>query len=275
MGAVIMIPVYNAPAALQQCLDSVLAHTDPAVPLLLLDDASPDPAIAPILSAAAERRPGTEVLRNAQNLGFVRSCNRAFAHCARSDVLLLNSDTVVTPGWFEALARCMASDPRLASATPWSNHAEIASLPGFCVANPVPVDPARWAWACQTGQPEYPRLPTAIGFCMWVARRALDRIGDFDADTFGRGYGEENDWCCRALGHGFEHALCDDAYVVHVGGQSFGPLGEKPGGTALARLSARYPHYTGAVARFIQADPLAHRRARICERFEGSSDESN
>ena len=103
---------------------------------------------------------------------------------------------------------------------------------------------------------------------MWVNRKALDLIGDFDMATFGRGYGEENDWCCRARGFGYRHILCDDAFVVHLGGQSFGPLGEKPGGTALARLSARYPHYTTEIAQFIQADPLAHKRAAIIQRYQ-------
>lgn len=260
--ATIVIPIYNAVAALRACLDSVVAHTPDSVPLLLLDDASPDPEIAPLIAAIAARRPQTTVLRNPINLGFVRSCNRAFAHCT-GDVLLLNSDTVVTPGWYAALARCMAGDPGLASATPWSNHAEIASLPQWLSPNPVPADPARWARACAAATPLYPALPTAIGFCMWVARCALAQIGDFDAATFGRGYGEENDWCCRATGHGFRHVLCDDAYVVHVGGQSFAPLGEKPGGTALARLSARYPHYQRMIADFIAADPLASRRTAI------------
>lgn len=267
VAVTIVVPIYNAVAALRDCLESVAAHTPADVALLLLDDASPDPAIAPLLEDFAARRPGTTVLRNPANLGFVRSCNRAFAHVA-GDVLLLNSDTIVTPGWYAALARCMASDRRIASATPWSNHAEIASLPLFCQPNPVPADPARWARASATGQPAYPALPTAIGFCMWVRRAALDAVGDFDAATFGRGYGEENDWCCRAAGHGFRHVLCDDAYVVHVGGQSFAPLGEKPGGTALARLSARYPHYQRMIADFIAADPLAARRAAIAATYE-------
>lgn len=268
-AATLFIPVYNAAAALDACLRSVAAHTPAGVPVLLLDDASPDPAIAPLLAAFAQSRPGCILRSNPANLGFVQSCNRAFAEAAGRNVLLLNSDTVVTPGWFDALARCAASDASIASATPWSNHAEIASLPVFCQPNPVPDDPAAWARACvRGGAPAYPGLPTAIGFCMWVARRALDAIGDFDAATFGRGYGEENDWCRRAAGFGFRHVLCDDAYVVHVGGQSFAPLGEKPGGTALARLSARYPHYQRLVAEFIAADPLAARRAAILAAYQ-------
>lgn len=262
----IVVPIHNAAAALKACLQALLQHTPASVSILLIDDASTDPAIAPLLADAATD-PRVQVLGNVHNLGFVRTCNRAFAQTS-GDVLLLNSDAVVTPGWLQAMLRASQSRPDVASVTPWSNHAEICSLPQFCQANPVPADALRWARAAARDAPVYPALPTAIGFCMWVARTALERIGDFDAATFGRGYGEENDWCCRASGFGYTHLLCDDAYVVHLGGQSFGPLGEKPGGSALARLSARYPHYTGSVARFIQEDPLASRRAQIIDRHQ-------
>jgi GT2 family glycosyltransferase len=257
----VVVPIHNASAALRLCLDALLQHTAEDVPILLIDDASTDPEVAPLLQAASAD-PRVRVLRNPHNLGFVRTCNRAFAE-TDSNVLLLNSDALVTPNWLAAILRAACSQSRVASVTPWSNNAEICSIPQFCSANPVPTDAGQWAWAVAQGTPSYPALPTAIGFCMWVSRQALAQIGDFDAATFGRGYGEENDWCCRASGFGYTHLLCDDAYVVHLGGQSFGPLGEKPGGTALARLSARYPHYTASVASFIQRDPLAERRQQI------------
>jgi hypothetical protein len=57
--------------------------------------------------------------------------------------------------------------------------------------------------------------------------------------------------------------LCDDAYVVHVGGASFAPVGLAPGGENLRRLLARYPRYNALIADFIARDPLAPRRARI------------
>lgn len=67
----------------------------------------------------------------------------------------------------------------------------------------------------------YPDLPTAVGFCMWIRRAALNMVGDFDQATFGRGYGEENDFCLRIAAHGWRSVLCDNAYVVHQGGVSF------------------------------------------------------
>ena len=98
---------------------------------------------------------------------------------------------------------------------------------------------------------------------MFMSQIALRRLGLFDAATFGRGYGEENDWCRRALGFGMRNILCDNAFVAHTGGQSFAATGETPGGENLRRLNARYPNYHDSVARFIETDPLAPDRARL------------
>jgi GT2 family glycosyltransferase len=260
----IVVPVYNAAALLARCLAALARCTAPAqARVLLIDDASPDPAIAPMLAAWAARSPlPTRVLRNPHNLGFVGTCNRGFAETS-GDVLLLNADTEVTPGWLPRMTAALAANPAIGTVTPFSNNAEICSWPGFCIAHPVPADADRIAQAlAEAGPAEYPELPTAVGFCMLIRRALLDAIGDFDAATFGRGYGEENDFCRRAAGHGWRNVLASDAYVVHAGGGSFAPLGLKPGGDNLARLCARYPDYNARVAAFIAADPLAPLRAR-------------
>jgi GT2 family glycosyltransferase len=266
----VIVPIYNAPAMLRACLDALLDRLPLYARLHLVDDASPDPAVADVLAIhPVTARRAVSVRRNPENLGFVRTVNAAMSACD-GDVVLLNSDTVVTHGWLDRITACAASDPRIASVTPFSNNAEICSLPEFCHANPVPADPERWAQAAvAAGPPEYPDLPTAVGFCMFMRRAAIDEIGLFDADTFGRGYGEENDWCLRAAAHGWRNVLCDDAYVVHVGGASFAGTGHRPGGEQLARLVARYPHYNDLVAAFIRADPLAGRRRAILARYHG------
>ncbi len=265
----IIIPVYNAAALLQRCLAALDRCTDPQqARVLVIDDASPDPAIAPLLDAWAAASPlRPRVLRNEVNLGFVGTVNRGFG-ATRGDALLLNADTEVTPGWLDRMSTALASDPRIATVTPFSNNAEICSWPEFCRATPVPPDPERVARAfTRAPPPVYPDLPTAVGFCMLIRRAALDALGDFDQATFGRGYGEENDFCLRAAGHGWRNVLADDCYVVHAGGGSFAPLGLKPGGDNLARLLARYPRYNGEVAAFIQADPLAPRRAQVAAAY--------
>lgn len=270
----VIIPVFDAPEALARCLDSLDASGLEQASVLIVDDASRDPRTAALIAAFIARDPARRrSIRNPENRGFVHSVNRGFRE-SEGDVVLLNSDTVVTLGWLQGLRRCLDSDPRIATATPWSNNATICSLPRFLEANPEPEDPERWAKAVRAkGAPIYPSIPTAVGFCMAIRRQALRELGDFDEATFGRGYGEENDFCMRAAAFGWRHVLCDDVYVVHQGGASFALTGEKPGGQALARLSARYPHYERLIAEFIAADPLRPLREaaiRAFERLEGA-----
>lgn len=263
----VVVPIHDGVDALRACVESLRRTLPRDAQVELVDDASRDPAVGALLDALERDAPWRlRVVRQRDNLGFVGTVNAAFAR-REGDVVLLNSDTVATSGWLERLAACAASDARIATATPFSNNAEICSFPEFCSPNAVPDDPDRVARAAAAQAATYPELPTAVGFCMFVRAAALDAIGDFDAATFGRGYGEENDFCLRAAAHGWRNVLCDDAYVVHVGGVSFGAVGLRPGGENLARLVARYPKYNALVADFIARDPLAPIRARISERL--------
>ncbi|NIP18460.1 MAG: glycosyltransferase [Xanthomonadales bacterium] len=260
----IVIPVFNAFEYVQECLASLDRHS-PEAEVLVIDDDSTDGRVLPLLQEWAGLGNDRRLIRQTENRGFVHSANLGMAE-TDGDVVLLNSDTRATAGWLDALGRCLASDPGIATATPWTNNGEIASLPEFCQANPVPGSPddvARTMRGC--GAPQYPEIPTAVGFCMAVARRAVDCIGLFDAETFGRGYGEENDFCMRAIEAGFRNVLCDDAYVVHHGAASFGPIGLRADEGAMQRLLALHPAYLERVSAFIKADPLAQRREAILD----------
>ena len=255
----VVVPVYNAPDDVRRCVESVLAHTDPGYRLVLIDDASPDPGVARVfdeIARAGHRH--VELLRNDRNLGFTGTANRGMG-LSRRDVVLLNSDTIVTDGWLEALLRCAASDPSIGTITPWSNNAEILSYPRFCVNNVWPdgADPAPLARAfARAAVPSYPDLPTGVGFCFFVRRAMLDAIGGFDP-AFGAGYGEENDLCMRAAAAGWRNVLADDALVLHTGGRSFEKQKDAlvPKNTGV--LLARHPGYLSLVHDYVAADPLA------------------
>ncbi len=262
----VVVPVHNAPEATRRCL-AALASLAPSQPVIVIDDASTSPDIQVLMSEL----PADWIrIGNDTNLGFTGTANLGFCVTGQEDVILLNSDTQVTAGWLEAIEACAATDPRIASITPLTNNGEIASIPKFCQPNPWPDDAERWAQACrQSGAPVYPEVPTGVGFCMYFRRACLDEIGVFDEQAFGRGYGEENDWCMRAIKSGWRHVLCDSAYVAHEGNASFGPLGLAPGGKAMETLLSRHPDYLQRVQAFIQADPMAGRREAIVRWWGG------
>ncbi|HEX5864598.1 MAG TPA: glycosyltransferase [Casimicrobiaceae bacterium] len=256
----IVIPVYNAAGDLARCVESVLAHSKGDWRLWLIDDASSDVAIRSYFSGLRARDlPQVAMLSNERNLGFTLTANRGMREArAGADVVLLNSDTVVTAGWLAKLARCAVSDSRIGTITPFSNNAEICSLPRFCVNNPWPAaeDPALLVAALELAAvPTYPELPTGVGFCLYIRRALIDAIGGFDP-AFGLGYGEENDFCMRAAAAGFRNVLCEDAFVLHLGGSSFGDKRADLAARNTALLLERHPRYLELVHAYIAADPL-------------------
>ena len=77
---------------------------------------------------------------------------------------------------------------------------------------------------------------------MYIRRAALADVGAFDAEAFGRGYGEENDFCLRAGARGWRHLLACDTFVYHEGSVSFGagaPAAAQHGHGGAARSAIR------------------------------------
>ncbi|HSQ36458.1 MAG TPA: glycosyltransferase, partial [Acidimicrobiia bacterium] len=209
--------------------------------------------------------PRVVVARRPQNLGFVRNCNLAMRE-AQGDVVLLNSDTEVPPGWLERLRALAHSSARVGSVTPLSDNATICSVPQWLGPNrfPAAMDAAYLdEVAAAAGTGEWLEIPTSVGFCVYLRREALDACGYFDEELFGTGYGEENDLACRMRDHGFLNLLCDTVLVRHEGGVSFAEAGggDLPG--HLDRITGRWPAYHEVIRGFIERNPLWGVQARF------------
>jgi GT2 family glycosyltransferase/glycosyltransferase involved in cell wall biosynthesis len=248
----IVIPVYNAFSDLERCVASVLPSLRSGVRLIIIDDASTDPRVCQMLDAL-ECLPSVKILKNGNNLGFTRTANRGIAEAGLSDVILLNSDTIVPDGWVSGLMVAAYSDIRIASVTPMSNNAGAFSVPEPNVENGLPwglsVDESSRLFR-QGSIAAYPRLPTGNGFCMYIRREALDAVGPLDEVAFPIGYGEENDFCMRALRAGFEHVLDDRTYVYHRRSASFGELKADNYAAGREVLRERYPEYHWLISAF-------------------------
>ena len=255
----VIVPVYAGLAQTRRCIESVLANPrrEPSE-VVVVDDASPEPAIAQWLDelAAAGR---ITLLRNEANLGFVRSVNRGMALHPGRDVILLNSDTEVANDWADRLKAAAYCAPEVATATPFSNNATICTYPFEGWGGQVPgalglTELDRLIAATNAGRTL--DIPTAVGFCMFIRRSALQEVGLFDAERFGRGYGEENDFCMRCLKAGWRHVLAADVFVYHEGAVSFHAEKSALVEVATQRLLEAHPDYTERVHGFIRADPV-------------------
>jgi hypothetical protein len=90
----------------------------------------------------------------------------------------------------------------------------------------------------------YPQLPTGNGFCMYVKRTLLARIGPMDEAAFPQGYGEENDFCQRAERAGYRNLIAGNVLVHHERSASFGDARRAQlGAQGMAVLRERYPDY--------------------------------
>ena len=219
----IIIPIYNAYEDLEICLESVYRNTDlEKNRLILVNDNSPDERIKEFLDK--QTRHNVIVIHNETNKGFSANINTGISQSEKNDVLFLNSDTVVTANWIEKIVECAYSDPAIGTVTPLSNNASLCSVPVFCEENKLPAgmtvgQAGKIVERCSFNK--YPRITVAHGFCMFVKREVINIIGDFDAATFGRGYGEENDFCNRAEQMGYRHVMCDNTFILHTGTKSF------------------------------------------------------
>lgn len=270
----ILVPIFNAPRETRACLEAVYQNTDRPFSLILIDDQSSDPDSHALLDEIPRwERPHEMrrliIIRNAKNLGFSASMNRALALTA-GDVVLLNNDTVPPSTWLSRLEAAVASSTDIASATPWSNNGTICSIPTPCEVNPFPS--ASEVATLQEILAEFhavppPTIPTGVGFCMLVARRAIDRIGFFDSDTFRPMYGEENDWCARAAAAGLRNVLAPTLYVPHHPSASLSTLASPNQAARIKHMvdlvDLFHPYYRRAIADFIELDPFRELRQLI------------
>jgi hypothetical protein len=141
------------------------------------------------------------------------------------DVVLLNSDTLVSGTWIDRLQRAALSDPMVGTANPLTNASHIGSYP---FRDPVGdlafeiSDEELDALAARANQGRYVAVHLTVGFCMYIRRAVLNAVGYFDDQFFPIGYGEESDFCYRAQKLGWRHIVTGDVFVRHWEGQSFG-----------------------------------------------------
>ncbi len=262
----VIMPVYKGYADTLAAIHSVLTNRQNTIfELLVINDQGPDEALNAKLRDLADSNFFT-YLENEKNLGFSGTINRGLAHRPELDVILLNSDVVVFGDWIDRLQAHARSDNSIATITPMSNNATICSYPDINKNNLIglevsPADLDKFARTSNRGRNSV--LPTGIGFCFYMRRKVIDIVGDFDAVSFPRGYGEENDYCMRALKAGFKNIFAHDVFVYHTGQISFASFAASSYGPGQATLLRKHPDYSLRVQRYLKADPAREARIRL------------
>lgn len=262
----VIVPVYRGYDETLNCIYTALNTNNIAdFELIVINDCTPEPTLAEKLQELHEKQLIT-LLINKENLGFVATVNKGMQLHSDRDVILLNADTEVYNNWVDRLVEAAQYEEKIASVTPFSTNAEICSYPYFAQDNmmalEIPFDHLD-ALAAEANKGKYCELPTAVGFCMYIKRACLNDIGYFDVETFGKGYGEENDFCLRGIAKGWKHILAGNVFVRHLGGTSFAGEKKKRVLNAMKILQQRYPDYHASVAKFIAEDPAKIMRTQL------------
>jgi len=262
----VIIPVYKARIETLRCLHSTLkANCEVSYELIVINDASPELDLTLDLRKYADLGLFS-LIENPENKGFVHTVNRGMGLHKNRHVVILNSDTEVYDGWLDRLHQAANRNLKTGTVTPLSNNATICSYPQFLHDNPYPLELSHAELDKLTASVNADceiEAPTGVGFCMYIKRHCLTSVGLFDEKTFGKGYGEENDFCQKAIRKGWRNIIAADVYVRHLGSASFQGEKAKRVHDALKILDKRYPKYRKEIDNFIQLDPLKEIRCRL------------
>lgn len=248
---IVLLPVFNGYEAVEACLESLFRpQLDAAISkLLIIDDASTDSRIAALLeSFRVLDATRVSVIRNPQNMGYLRSVNQCLTEIVGS-VVLLNSDTVVCPHWVSRMVEGSKRYPRLALLTPLSNNGTFSTIsdPAY-LGSKLDLDdlPAIQAWCASRVGSAYPLAPTGMGFCLLMTELARSLVTGFD-ELFAPGYEEENDMAQRLRSYGLQCRIATDVFVFHQGGESFGKQKQALQAKHYQLIQRKHPTYDALI----------------------------
>ncbi len=254
---IVLVPVGVDEDALDACLAALDAGTPAGTRVWLADDAQAGPRGTAVIEGWLKNTSLQAAhTRRAVPIGEAAHIDEALRACGDADVAILSGDARPAPGWLQQLSACLARDPAIATATPWSNAGEAASWPRIGEIVGIEEDPARLARACAQLPAHHPELPSAVGHAVLLRGSARKRAGGLDPSSYRSWYAALIDLSLRLSGLGWRNALCETAFVLRdVEGVPFD--GD------MDRLSVRWPAWHARLAQFLMDDPLHALRTQL------------
>lgn len=214
----IIIPVWNQPGATRDCIDSIVKYTGCPYRLVIIDNGSDAATRDYLIGLKDDNSLNLTLIRNDENLGFVRAVNQGIKLSDAPYMCITNNDTIATEGWLEEMIDVMKAHPEIGLLNPSSNTFGQVPFKNETIDN--------FAFSLKRFRGQFQELYTCRGFCMLLRREVIERVGLFD-EIYGLGYFEETDYCKRAQSKGFKAARAKAAYVYHKERVSFNQLKDR------------------------------------------------
>ncbi len=229
----LVVPVFNAIHHVRTCLTGIRRHATMPYHLYLVDDASDSHTTEAVKKLVGEFGTTATYLRNTHNLGYLPSANLGGRQGNNAHLVLINSDTFVTPGFLERTFKAFESDPAIGVVTAMSNWANWTRICWKMPAGHNVYSLARHLE--QLSNSTYPDINNASGFYFAIRRPLFDQLAGFDP-VYGKGYWEEADFCMRALELDRRVVVDDGLFVFHHGWGSFQEAGRNENMEANKRI---------------------------------------
>jgi GT2 family glycosyltransferase/glycosyltransferase involved in cell wall biosynthesis len=224
----IIVCVHNALEDIKICLESIKKYTTEPYSLIIVDDGSDNPTKT-FLENSRNNFTDYQLIRNEGAKGYTFAANMGMKASDAPYLILLNSDTIVSPEWIDRLYRAITLEDNIGIIGPLSNTASWQSVPelstnGDWSLNPLPFNLTAEKMSKLVTKYSgcvLPDVPLLNGFCLMIKKAVIDQIGFFDEDNFGQGYGEEDDFTIRAEKNGWKKVIADDVYIYHSQSKSY------------------------------------------------------
>lgn len=214
MHVSVVIPIYNALLRAQDCLESIFtAGSSLKFEAIAVDNGSA-PEVEAWLRNEERKYANLKHLRYSEPLGYAKAVNAGAAVASGEVLILVNSDTIITPGCLDGLYDALCADSWLGAITPFTNKA----------GEPAQMDyrtvdlPASRALALVAENPRpfhILHLPQRITFfCVALRRPVWLDFGGLD-ESFGAGNFEDDDLCLRLRVAGYRLGVAQHLFVYH------------------------------------------------------------
>ena len=227
----VIVCVHNAYEETKACIESILNTNIEHIDNLIIVDDYSQKETKELLKEFQKKHAKVLLLTTDEQQGYTKSANLGLQHSTADISTLLNSDTLVDKSWAKKTIDFFSTNSEVGIMGPLSNAASYQSVPSIegtdtqtainKLSSEMSLEDANTF--LEEINKTHPSIYTPLvhGFCFSLTKKCIETVGYFDEENFPKGYGEESDYCLRAVDAGFALAIDLTSYVYHEKSKSY------------------------------------------------------